>query len=318
MWQSTKRTFIIATCWVFCVGENGFTSPEGENFFKTLKDLKKDALLVRMVDGALTEEICQKIELSVKEEQFVADSGGNLLVYTLDRSGKDPVTRDLEEKYFFDNIPLAILIDEQGRPVGKTIITDSRKDSLLREIKRMRTLKETRDQAFADSAKSERGYSVKFLDQGLSILPKNELGKYYQKEVQQILQGDDPELVKNYQTILAEQRDRSIVEAALERLRRKISNGNLDLQGVIAFLDEEMSREGLSNEIKQKLEMHKFRYYSGSKNYDKALASLDEAYAFTPKSDLAGRIQGFRERILKAKSELEKNALKPVPKPVPN
>ena len=297
--------------------DNCQASSEGDEFFRNLKTSGKDALLIKITEGALSEEICKRIESLPKQEGLMKDLGESITIYVLDRSGKDPLTLDIEERYFFDNIPLGILIDQDGKPVGKTIITDDRKDYLMREIKRLRGFKQARDKAFAESAKSEKGYSVKLLDQGLNSLPKNELAKYYQKEVQQILQGDDPELVQKYQTILAGERDRSVVEAALDRLRRKVSGGSIDLQGIIAHLDEEKSKEGLSNEIKQKLEMHKFRYYSGSKNFDKALASLEEAFALAPKSELAGKIEGFKVRIQKAKATQEKTSEVPTPSPEP-
>jgi tetratricopeptide (TPR) repeat protein len=314
---STKQTILIAVCLVFLSGEYACASPEGEAFFRTLKESGGDALLVRLVDGTLSEELCQKIESSVKEAEVMEGSGGKLRFYLLDRGRKDPLTLDLEERYFFDSIPLAILIDENGKPLGKTIITDARPDTLLREIKRLRKNKEIRDKAFSEAAKSENGNALKLLDEGLNILPMNELERYYQKEIQQILRGGNPELVKKYQTILTSEKDRSIVEAALERLRRKTIEGNMDLEGVIAFLNEEQSREGLSKEIKQKLEMHKFRYYASSRNYEKALASLDQASALAPESGLVARIKVFRERILKAKSDRETNPAEPVPNPAP-
>ena len=113
-------------------------------------------------------------------------------------------------------------------------------------------------------------------------------------------------MVKKYQTILSTEKDRSVVEAALERLRQKLSGGNIDLAAIIAHLDEEKSKEGLNNEIKQKLEMHKFRYFAGAKDYDKALASLDEAFSLAPKSELAGKIEGFRMRTQKSKAQQDK------------
>ena len=317
MWTYKIKIAVCACSCVFFARTASIASDEGTNFINSLKTSKGDAFLLRLAEGALPGEVCQKIDKLLKDTQLVADVGGGITFYLLDPSGKDPLTRDLEERYFFDNIPIGILIDEDGKPVGRTIVTDDRKDTLIREIKRMRDLKARRDEAFAASDRSEKGHSVQLLDKGLSILPKNELGKYYQKEIQQILSGDDKDLAKKYQTILHEEQDRAIVEAALERLRRKMNSGKMDLQGIIAHLDEEKSKEGLSNEIKQKLEMHKFRYYSGSKNFDKALASLEEAFALAPKSELAGKIEGFKVRIQKAKATQEKTSEVPTPSPEP-
>ena len=86
----------------------------------------------------------------------------------------------------------------------------------------------------------------------------------------------------------------------------------MDLPAIITTLNEEMAKEGLSNELKQKLEMHKFRYFAAAKEYEKALASLDEAFKLAPESPLAPKIAGFRERIQKAKSIQEKKPEKPV------
>ena len=73
-----------------------------------------------------------------------------------------------------------------------------------------------------------------------------------------------------------------------------------------------MSREGLSKEVKQKFEMHKFRYFATAKQYEKALASLDEAFKLAPESPFAEKIEGFRDRIRKAKNLQEKNPEEPV------
>ncbi len=306
------RGVVYAVCWAFLAWVPSKAADEGSQFFNTLKTSKHDAFLLRLGTGALSEEVLQKIEKMLKDPQLVTDAGGKIRFYLLDRNDKDLLTQDLEEKYFFDSIPVGILVDEDGRPVGRTIVTDDRRDTLVREIRRMRDIKEIRDKAFAESAKSEKGFSVQLLDKGLDLLPKNELGKYYQKEVKQILDGDDPGLTKKYQTILHAEGDRSLLEAALERLRRKISAGTMDLPAIINTLNEEMSREGLSKEVKQKFEMHKFRYFATAKQYEKALASLDEAFKLAPESPFAEKIEGFRDRIRKAKNLQEKNPEEPV------
>jgi hypothetical protein len=102
----------------------------------------------------------------------------------------------------------------------------------------------------------------------------------------------------------------------LSMVLRALPAGAGDAERIVA-IDNFITQKNLEPEMKQLMVMRKYLVWSGAKQYDKALAALEEARLVLPGSDLAGRIPGFVESVRKRMSQ-QPAETKEAPAPVPS
>jgi thiol-disulfide isomerase/thioredoxin len=228
------------------------------------------------------------------KEEFRERAGRDFVLVELDypRAKELPealVARNerLSQEFGIEGFPTIFLTDARGRPYARTGYRPGGVGAYLEHLDGFAAQKERRDDLLASAAEVEGFERARRLDAALTYLTEIEVEGGYADLVQQII-GLDPDdeagLWSKYS-----------VGPKLEEIERDLLDGRLEES--IEAIDEEIAKFDPKGEIRQNFLFLKARAYFELERVEESIATLREAQAAAPDSDLAEEIPDLIEPI---------------------
>lgn len=282
----------------FAASENWMTDFEAAKE----KAAKEDKSLLIDFTGSDWCGWCIRLDKEVfKHDEFNEGVNDDFVLVELDfprdKSGMSEETiaqnEKLQEEYAVSGFPTILLTDAEGRPFAKTGYQEGGPEKYVGHLDELLEIRAERNAAFKKAEKLEGVEKAGALVEGLKALPIDQalVGKFYGEKVEQI-KTLDPEDKTGFVKSIEATRKYSEFESALQKLGQQ-----QDHDGALALIEESLESGDFEGEMQQQIAMIKGIVLAETGEFDKALTAIDEAKAVAPDSELAGRMEMFKQRI---------------------
>lgn len=316
-----KTKYLLAAA---CAASLGFTSAfaGGEGWTHDFAAAKKQAAsekkdLLLDFTGSDWCPPCKALTANIlSKEEFRTLTQDNLVLVELDfPKDKSKISEEtqaqnneLQGKYAITGYPTILLCDADGKPYAKTGFMQGGPKEYVAHLDELRAKKDVRDKSFADAAKAEGPAKAKALIAALDAMALEDaaVANFYPDVVDQI-KAADPKDETGYAKKLAAKAKYAAFETELNGLAQK-----QDMEGELALVEKAIASGDYEGETLQQVILPKAMILAQMQKFDDAIKVIDEAKAAAPESEIAGRLDGFKEQLAQAK---EKAAAAPAEKP---
>jgi thiol-disulfide isomerase/thioredoxin len=207
---------------------------------------------------------------------------------------------DLQSKYAIEGYPTIFLCDASGRPFAKTGFKPGGPKEYAEHLDELRGKKESFDKTLAEAGKKDGPDKAKALIAALDSLEMGEgaIAEFYGEVVTQIKAADPKD-----ETGYAKKMEESKKFAAFDKELRGFHEAEKpDWDAAMKFVEKTLADNTFEGEKKQMVLLAKVSILASTDKFDEAIKVVDEAKAAAPDSQLAPRLEGFKEQLEEAKN----------------
>lgn len=207
----------------------------------------------------------------------------------------------LQEQYAIQGYPTLLLTDPEGKPFAQTGFRDSTPEEYVAHLEELLKAREARDEGFAKAEKLEGAEKAKALVAALNAMGLDDamVANFYGDTVDAIKKAD-PDDESGYVKQMEMKAKLAEFETEVNGFAR-----DQDHEGALALVEKTLESGDFEGEPKQQVAFYRAMILAHLKNFDDAIAALDEAKDIAPESELAGRLDGFKMQLEQAKQEEE-------------
>ncbi len=207
--------------------------------------------------------------------------------------------KELQGKYAVQGFPTILLLDADGKPFARTGYQAGGPEKYVAHLDELRAKKDVRDKSFAEAAKAEGPAKAKALIAALDAMALEDavVASFYPDVVDQI-KAADPKDETGYGKKLAAKVKFAEFETELNGFAAK-----QDMAGALAFVEKSVASGDFEGETKQQMIATKAMILARMQKFDDAIKAIDEAKAVDPASEIAGKLDGFKGQLEKAKEQ---------------
>lgn len=307
------KTILSPVLAVACVAAFAPLHAAGDNWLTDFEAAKKQAAeedksLLMDFTGSdwcgwcirLKEEVFQHDEFKKGvEDKFVLVE----LDFPKDKSGQSEELQaqnaELQKTYSVQGFPTILLADEAGKPFARTGYQPGGPETYVEHLDTLLEARETRDEAFAKAEDLEGTAKAEALVTALRAMGLEDelVAEFYGGVVDQI-KAADPEDETGYLANLEAKKKFAEFESELQALARDQKHDEA-MALTLATIDS----GDFEGEMLQQVVMIKGMIHAQTGEFDAALEGLDEAKEVAPESELAGRIDMLKERLVEMKAQ---------------
>lgn len=229
------------------------------------------------------------------------------LDYPRDKSKMSPETlaqnEKLKDEYAIRGYPTILLADAKGRPFAKTGYQAGGPAKYVESLGALLEIRKKRDAAFEEASKLEGVEKAESLITGIKAMPLDNamVAGFYKDEVEQI-KASDPDDKTGFVKGIETGRKYAEFEKSLAAFGSK-----RDHVGALGLIEKTLEAGEFEGEAKQQITMIRGFVLAELGDFEKALASIDEAKKIAPESKIAAQTDMIKQRItaMKEKKEAE-------------
>ncbi len=201
--------------------------------------------------------------------------------------------RELQEKYGVTGFPTIVLADAEGRPFAQTGYKEGGPEKYLEHLQQLASVKAQRDAAFERAEQLQGAEKAQALIEALEALDLSDImiANFYGDTIARIAAADPKDESGFIKGLQANKRF-SEFESKLSAFAEA---GDHD--AALALVTSTLKEGVFDGEKKQQIILVQGMIYAEKEEFDAAIASLKEAKAAMPESELAGRIDGVITQI---------------------
>ena len=230
------------------------------------------------------------------------------LDYPRDKSKLSDETKaqneELRKEYAVQGYPTIMLMDEKGRPFARTGYEPGGPENYVKHLDELLAARTKRDEAFATAEKAEGTEKAKALVAALDAMGLDDavVSAQYGDVVAAIKEAD-PEDESGFIKKIESNKKFAEFEDSLNALARENKH-----EDALALTEKAINSGDFEGDNLQQATMIKGMICAQMGDFDAALAALDAAKEVDPDSELASRVDTFKERInqMKAAKEADK------------
>jgi len=212
---------------------------------------------------------------------------------------------ELRKAYAVQGYPTILLMDAEGRPFARTGYQAGGPEKYVEHLDELLQSLTKRDEAFAAADKAEGAEKAKALVSALDSMGLEDAVVSSQYgDVVDAIKASDPEDESGFVNKIETNKKFADFEQALNGLAREGKH-----EDALKLTDDAITSGDFEGDHLQQATMIKGMICAQMEDFDGAIAALDAAKAVNPDSELAGRVDTFKERInqMKAAQEAEKS-----------
>jgi thioredoxin-related protein len=207
--------------------------------------------------------------------------------------------KELSDKYAVRGFPTILLADAQGRPFAQTGYQPGGPEKYVEHLDELRSRRVKRDEFFAAAEKAEGPEKAKAYVAALDAMKlENATVTTFYGDVVEKIKESDPDDTTGFGKKAEAKARAAKFEADLEEFGQK-----QDMDGALALVDKTLEAGGLDPEDAQKITLTRAMIFAQQQKFDEAIKVIDEAKAVAPESDIAGQLDGFKERLAAMKEQ---------------
>ncbi|MBK1826871.1 thioredoxin family protein [Haloferula rosea] len=230
------------------------------------------------------------------------------LDYPRDKSKLSDETKaqneELRKEYAVQGYPTILLMDEKGRPFARTGYQAGGPENYVKHLDELLAARTKRDEAFAAAEKAEGTEKAKALVAALDAMGLDDavVSAQYGDVVAAIKEAD-PEDESGFIKKIESNKKFADFEDSLNALARENKH-----EDALALTEKAINSGDFEGDNLQQATMIKGMICAQMGDFDAALAALDAAKEVDPDSELASRVDTFKDRInqMKAAKEADK------------
>lgn len=213
----------------------------------------------------------------------------------------------LQKDYRVEGFPTVVLADSKGRPYAVTGYEEGGPDNYLKNLEKLRKLRETRDATLKKASAADGTEKAKLIMEALKGIDAGLVHTFYTKEIDEAIAADkdDASGAKKARDEFAGENAFKEKVAGLEDELSKLHEAE-KFDEFSARIDKFIADEKLSGAKKQEILMAKLAVY-GPDQLEVALKLLDDVIAADPKSDLAEQAKMMKQNLKEMSEQVEKS-----------
>lgn len=208
---------------------------------------------------------------------------------------------ELRKEYAVQGYPTILLMDDEGRPFARTGYQAGGPEKYVEHLDELLEARTKRDDAFAAAESAEGPAKAKALVAALDAMGlEDSLVSSQYGDVVESIKASDPDDKSGFVTKIETNKKFADFEQSLNALARESKH-----EDALKLTDEVIKSGDFEGDHLQQATMIKGMICAQMEDFDGAIAALDAAKAVKPDSELAGRVDSFKERINKMKAAQE-------------
>jgi len=202
----------------------------------------------------------------------------------------------LAADYGIEGFPTIILADATGKPYAYTGFEEGGPEEYVKHLDELRKQGGEMKASLEKAGKSEGVEKAKSLVAALGELPDMAVSTFYPDVVTQI-KAADPKDETGFAKKIADKAKMAEFEKGLQPFGEK-----QDAAGALGYVEKTLAAGGFEGEAKQQVLLIKIQILASESKFDEAIKAIDEAKAAAPDSEMAGQLDGFKEKLEEAKA----------------